>query len=462
MEDILTGYEINQATWFYHSLLLMLAVFFKFNRLWSLRNLDLLLLLSLSPGLILVKLGADFAQSGDPRASSTEIMGYAWLFSVTGLLVVRLLFDGALKRRPRLEQNLNSQGMLFLGIAAFGFLMTEAVIESPPGLTNKSSDLVASVPEDGSGGGQTPDQKSVTPPTLQVIESTSQSLSQQVGTDPDDSYAIQLLAARLTAIAAHMAVICGLFVVGSRLFGDLQLGLSMGLMYLLLPCTAFDVHKADHVIPAALIVWAIAAYRKPLVSGALLGLACGAVMFPIFLLPLWVSFYGRRGGLKFIVSLLATGAILVASLTLSQVASYHVTREILGKIVTDVLALGREGDTTGFWALIADSWHYRLPVFIAYLIVIVMLTLRRGQRTLEHLIADSTLVVVGTQLWYPQSGGVHLLWYLPLLLMVVFRPRLMHLLPPQVEPEKSASVKLLPQQQPAKLAGQRGANQILR
>src|SRR5690606_2839849 len=79
MEDILKGYEINQATWFYHSLLLMLAVFFKFNRLWSLRNLDLLLLLSLSPGLILVKLGAAFAESGDPRANGTEMMGYVWL-----------------------------------------------------------------------------------------------------------------------------------------------------------------------------------------------------------------------------------------------------------------------------------------------------------------------------------------------------------------------------------------------
>ena len=39
MEEILTGYEISQATWFYHSLVLTLAVFFKFNRLWSRRVL---------------------------------------------------------------------------------------------------------------------------------------------------------------------------------------------------------------------------------------------------------------------------------------------------------------------------------------------------------------------------------------------------------------------------------------
>jgi len=33
-------------------------------------------------------------------------------------------------------------------------------------------------------------------------------------------------------------------------------------------------------------------------------------------------------------------------------------------------------------------------------------------------------VVVATQFWYSHQGGVYLLWYLPLLLLVVFRPRL--------------------------------------
>jgi hypothetical protein len=45
----------------------------------------------------------------------------------------------------------------------------------------------------------------------------------------------------------------------------------------------------------------------------------------------------------------------------------------------------------------------------------------------EVLLAQSTAAVVGTQLWYTQKGGVYLLWYLPLMLMVVFRPRLIHL-----------------------------------
>ena len=77
MDYILQGYQVNEATWFYLSLLLIVAVFFRFNRLWSLRNADLILLLSISPGLLLLN-------------SSQPTFGYAWLFVCTGLLLLRL------------------------------------------------------------------------------------------------------------------------------------------------------------------------------------------------------------------------------------------------------------------------------------------------------------------------------------------------------------------------------------
>ena len=45
MDVLLRGYSVNAPTWFYLSTLLILAVFYRFNRFWSLRNFDLLLLL---------------------------------------------------------------------------------------------------------------------------------------------------------------------------------------------------------------------------------------------------------------------------------------------------------------------------------------------------------------------------------------------------------------------------------
>src|SRR4051794_30847427 len=114
MEEILSGYSVNPQTWFYLSLLLIIAVFFKFGRLWSVRNLDLALLLTLAPGLLFIK--SEYGHS---------TLGYCWLFAVSGLLLLRLLFDGALTRRPRMEQNLNPAGMVFLCGAALLFQTTK-------------------------------------------------------------------------------------------------------------------------------------------------------------------------------------------------------------------------------------------------------------------------------------------------------------------------------------------------
>ena len=110
MEDVLLGYEVNGATWFYLSLLLILAVFYRFNRIWSLRNIDLAILLSLSPGLLLIR-----------AAAPESPVGYLWLFAVTGVLWVRLLFDPLFVRRPRLQQNLNPAGLAFLLCSALAF-----------------------------------------------------------------------------------------------------------------------------------------------------------------------------------------------------------------------------------------------------------------------------------------------------------------------------------------------------
>ena len=49
--------QIEATTWAYVSSLLMLALFFKFSRVWSIRNLDLVLLVLLAPGLLLYNSG---------------------------------------------------------------------------------------------------------------------------------------------------------------------------------------------------------------------------------------------------------------------------------------------------------------------------------------------------------------------------------------------------------------------
>jgi hypothetical protein len=69
-------------------------------------------------------------------------------------------------------------------------------------------------------------------------------------------------------------------------------------------------------------------------------------------------------------------------------------------------------------------------VMAVFLVGVVMLTIFPRKKNIEHLMAHSAAIIVATQLWYPQHGGIYVMWYLPLLLAVVFRPRLTHLVPP--------------------------------
>jgi hypothetical protein len=66
--------------------------------------------------------------------------------------------------------------------------------------------------------------------------------------------------------------------------------------------------------------------------------------------------------------------------------------------------------------------------------MVVATTLWPREKTLAHLIAHSAAVVLGAQLWYPHQGGVYVLWYLPLLLMVAFRPMVTNQKAPEITP----------------------------
>ncbi|MDO5308896.1 MAG: hypothetical protein Q4G03_05320 [Planctomycetia bacterium] len=110
MPTSLFQYEMLPTTWFYLSSLLILAVFFRFNRLFCIRNFDVTILLLLSPGLIYIAMGAAF-------------QGYLWLWLVGALIFWRLTFDVFLRRRPLLEPNLSFAGLAFSCCAACAFVV---------------------------------------------------------------------------------------------------------------------------------------------------------------------------------------------------------------------------------------------------------------------------------------------------------------------------------------------------
>ena len=89
-----------------------------------------------------------------------------------------------------------------------------------------------------------------------------------------------LPAQKVLAIVAHLAVVVGMVLIGYFHFDNIVMGIGGATLYLMLPYTALMTNKVTHALPAACLVWAVLAYRKPLAAGLLLGLAGGITYYP--------------------------------------------------------------------------------------------------------------------------------------------------------------------------------------
>ena len=115
------------------------------------------------------------------------------------------------------------------------------------------------------------------------------------GTDLFSVNKAQIVTARVMAILSQLVIVLGMMLVGLRHFDNIHAGIAAATLYLLLPYTAMWTGGVTHALPAALLVWAVVLYRRPLFSGAMIGLAFGTIYYPLFLLPLWISFYWQKG-----------------------------------------------------------------------------------------------------------------------------------------------------------------------
>ncbi|MFO1003853.1 MAG: hypothetical protein U0936_26275 [Planctomycetaceae bacterium] len=379
---------------------------------------------------------------------------YIWssvtLMALTILLIVRLLFDESLTRRPRLDQNLNQSGITFLCIPAFAILMVSVFKNHPEDSTFKAVEHGRALLErrdvqvDPQTGGDTQPA-----PTETLIAAGGAAMAQLSGNLPkskdDDSVhsnTVEELLARILVVIAHTFVVLGLLTIGRQHFASLQIGISMSCLYLLLPCTAVNVHELNHVLPAACLVWAIASYRNPVVSGVLLGLASGTLFFAAFLLPLWAVFYGKKGGLRFVISVLGIGAVLITSLLLISGDASSFTNKLVTTANWTAYRLLDDSPTDGDATL--SQLFIRIPMAAIFFVMLTAMTVLPRPRNLENLLSNSTCLVVAAQMWYPDDIGTYVLWYLPLFLIVIFRPRLDRFTPPEAVERESVSLNASP------------------
>jgi hypothetical protein len=492
MNEILFQYHRpNPTTWVYISTLLSIGLFFKFNRFWSIRNLDLILVLLLAPGLVMANYGlamraaaetriqavaegelastpsdgsdefASLPEGAPPPATSdvstprnsdaeplpgepgglpdgsdttgeaadvaggggqdkkpseaavsaakldqqkgerVERLGYIWLFITSAILFVRLMTDPTMVRRPLLEPNLTVGALIFTCCSLFFFLMANVVTSTPianedPSVFGPGYRLLYRVPE---------------VPVTQLLEDDTPAEE-----EPGD--VVFGATAKVMAILSQLAIVIGIILIGYRHFDNIRIAVGAAAFYLLLPYTAQMTGRVDHVLPAALLVWAVYFYRQPWLAGIFIGLA-GVVYYPLFLLPLWLSFYWHRGKFRFLTGF----AIAMACLVLALMVFYGVGDEFRTAF-SDMFGIQwpvTEG-LAGFWNYYPSI--YRLPLLAAFFVVSFSFALWPAQKNLGTLMCCTAAVMVAAQFWHRFHGGTYMAWYMPLLLLTVFRPNL--------------------------------------
>jgi hypothetical protein len=437
MSEILFQYErVNATTWAYLASLLVIALYFKFNRIWSVRNLDLIGLILLAPALLMVKYGLDHVTGSDDvatqqRTQLVEHIGYIWLFALSGLFLLRLLLDAAMVRRPLLEPNLSAGGLTFLGISLFVFLMANVVNGTPEDVdvtgSRRAGQLSALTASEGGA-----NSLATHGPGYSLFFLLPHISTQKLLGDEDEGNAtldngltspaqmVDVVTARVMAILSQLAIVIGLVFVGFRHFDNIKTGIAAATLYLLLPYTAMWTGSVTHALPGALLVWAIVMYRRPLLAGAMIGLAFGTIYYPVFLLPLWISFYWERGLVKFLIGMLAMVGLLVAVLALT---SSDMPMFLAGLQQMFGWRFPVSSDLSGVWG---HFWWpaYRYPIIAAHVGLSLSFALWPAHKNLGILISYSAATMLCTQFWHAHSGGLALAWYLPLLLLTIFRPNL--------------------------------------
>ena len=497
--------RVAPSTWAYLSSLLMLALFFKFNRFWSVRNLDLCLIILLAPGLLLIEGGRQWvAQNSSVVESARESasnlaepiekamppaglqasvnsestaggdnpipmeegllspkdeeensatpttdekiaggkelnldskgivwqrLGYYWLFSIGGILLIRMLIDPGLTRRPQLEPNLAIGGMVFFGFSLMMFLFANIAISEPTNedlsgsrnavklLQRKAVDAEGEEQLKRRGPGYTLFNLF---PIIPSFESGDAILKTNPDTQKLTDMSRYIIAAKSLAIASQVLIVLGLVLFCYFNYDNFKVGVGISTIYLMLPYTSIYTGHVLHVLPAALILWAILSFRRPWIAGILFGLATSVSYYPIFLLPLWISFFWDRGRWRFIVGALIAILICIGVLlfTSANLMSFWGQLQVMFGFWSP-----RMDGLQGIWALGWSNW-WRLPLLVAFVLFCVSFAAWPSQKNIGTLVGYSAAVMLAVQYWHGFSGGVYMAWYLPMVLLIFFRPNL--------------------------------------
>ncbi len=456
--------QIQATNWAYLSSLLLLVVFFKFNRFWSVRNFDLLLIILIAPGVLLIAHGSEISQMKDRDSSLTApndvvdgmpdllsvqsevpkpemgvdtttdrlttgqamvLGGYIWLFSISLVFLIRMLLDPIFKRKPLLNPNLTVGGLVFLACSLLAFSFFNVIMARAIDVSGAKS-AVKLMQREAAGDADTQALRQYGPGYVMFhlfpVMPTFSSGADMLETDPDNNLNIVRYeaAAKALALIGQIAIVFALIFIGNFHFQNFLVGVGMGAIYLMLPYTSVYAGHVLHVLPAALLIWGVAFYRQPALAGLFIGFAIGVSYYPLFLLPLWISFYWEKGSKPFLIGVLISVLCCIGGLVFTSRDAADFFNQLINMF--------------GFWWPLVDGlggvwdlgWDpiFRLPILVAFVALSLSFAFWPTRKNLGTLIAYSSAIMIGVQFWHGFGGGLYVAWYLPLTLAVIFRPNL--------------------------------------
>jgi hypothetical protein len=244
----------------------------------------------------------------------------------------------------------------------------------------------------------------------------------------------ELAASHAAAIAFDLATVLGLFVCCSRLRPGREgrrLGVLAAFAWLAYPYTAFALQSnANDALVAALVVWSLALFARPVVRGALLALAVTAKFAPLLLAPLMAA--GERGLLdrwspaaddgsrrRLLLPVAGFGAAFAAVAALMLV--HPAIDPGLGTFVdrTVVSQIDRSSPFS-LWGQVGGIQWLQTTVLVASAVLAVVVAFVPRRRSLPQVAALAAAVVICLQLSVDHWFYLYIPWFFaPLLVALV-------------------------------------------
>jgi len=327
---------------------------------------------------------------------------YLWLLIVTALLLFRSLFDLGLEQRREFRSNVTIGGMAWLTIVMMAVMILKSLLPDWRGIPQPQNESL-------------------------VIKNLTLMLAQS----PEAMNVV----AHVLSLTCHLLIVINLVLIGWLHFRNLSIGVAAALLYLLMPYTAILLLNTSQVLASMFIVLAITCYRQPMLAGLFLGLGTGFGFYPAILVPLWTSFYFRRGHWRFLITFLAVCTFFVVFMIWKE-GFDQVWQNVWSFAEWQAWKFAFKPTADGLWNTVSLHFAYRIPLLIAFLALMITSAFWPHPKHLGQLISWSAVLILGVQFWYADGGGSFILWYLPLVILQTFRPSLSDVRPAAIEPEK--------------------------